>query len=160
VGKTKAIPTPEEEAERSTYRNEQGDFVFPVLGPRNALLVASKKYKVKGRRSSFFEDIAHIQPAHEFAVIYNGDGEPADKYEIDTRRAVIQRNGVLRSRAKFPLPWSMTFELLYDEQLVSDPEIVRTILQDAGKRIGIGDYRPARWGWFGTFEVVEMEVEA
>lgn len=160
VSKKKVIPTPEDEAEIGTYRDAEGRFVFPVIGPRNALLVASKKYKVKGRRSSFFEDLSHVRPEEEYAVICNGKGKPAKSYSIDSRRVVIQRNGVIRSRPKFELPWSITFSLIYDDQLISDPEIVRTIMQDAGNRIGIGDYRPARWGWFGRFEVLSMEVVA
>jgi hypothetical protein len=157
MAKTKDIPSPEEEAERSTYRNSDGQFCFPTIGPRNALLVASKQYKVKGRRSSAFADMAHIRPEEEYAVICNGKGKPATKYSIDTRRAVVQRNGVLRSRARFELPWSLTFTLIYDEA-IANPETMRDILHDAGNRIGIGDYRPARWGWFGRFEVTGMEV--
>lgn len=154
VGKGKKVPSPEEQAEQSAYRNAEGQFVFPVIGPRNALLKAAKRYKVKGKRASLFEDVAHIQPEEDYAVILNGNGKPAKEYVVDTRRAVVQRNGVLRSRAKFEV-WSLRFALIYDAEL-TNPEVLRQVLEDAGNRIGIGDYRPACWGWFGRFTVAEV----
>ena len=155
AAKGKQIPTPAEEAELGTYRNEDGSFMFPVIGPRNALLVASKNYKAKGKRGSVFGDLAHIQPETEYAAILNGDGGPAKSYTKDTRRVVVQRNGVLRTRPRFE-NWSLRFGLLYDSELIKDPETLRVIMDDAGNRIGIGDYRPAKWGWFGRFKVKEL----
>jgi hypothetical protein len=36
-------------------------------------------------------------------------------------------------------------------------KIVRQLVDDAGQRIGLGDYRPARKGPFGRFKVVHWE---
>jgi hypothetical protein len=39
--------------------------------------------------------------------------------------------------------------------LPSDPKaLFEMLLDDAGTRIGIGAYRPAKGGWFGRFTVV------
>lgn len=38
------------------------------------------------------------------------------------------------------------------------PILVRSIVDDAGKKIGLGDFRPARKGPFGRFVVKEWVV--
>lgn len=157
AAKGKTIPTPEEEAAMSTYRDADGRFVFPVIAPRNALLKAAKGYKVKGKRSSMFGLLAHIRPEQEFALILDGDGKPATSYAVDLRRVVTPstRGAVLRARARFET-WRLEFSLIYDEVLIPDPSILVTILADAGNQIGIGDYRPICGGWFGRFIVKEV----
>lgn len=154
--KGKDIPTPEVEAERGCYRDEEGRFCIPSIGFRNALLVASKQFKGKGRKS-LFDTLAHIMTERELTPILDAKGKPAKSYVIDTRRAMVQRNGVMRSRPKFE-DWTALVELIYDETMFgehgenADP-VLRAVLIDAGNRIGVGDYRPARWGWFGRFTV-------
>lgn len=34
-------------------------------------------------------------------------------------------------------------------------ELLRSFLLEAGSRIGVGDYRPEKTGWFGRFTVLE-----
>lgn len=81
-------------------------------------------------------------------------------YEIDERPVVIQRNRVLKHRAKIP-EWEATFTIVYDRTL---PQAViktlKTILEDGGRRMGLLDYRPQHKGWFGTFMVENFEVQS
>jgi len=83
-----------------------------------------------------------------------------DKYEIDERAVVIQNQRVLKGRAKLP-KWSAKFQIIYDSKRL--PEGIETtlkeILEDAGTRMGLLDYRPQHRGWFGTF-VVESFTSA
>lgn len=148
--KGKEIPTPEVEAEVACYRNDGGDFMFPSIGMRSAILSASRSFK-KGRSSAFYA-VSHIEMKDEFVTITNGNGKKATSYEIDTRRAVVMKSGVLRSRPKF-VNWGCQFSIIYDPALVSEKEIL-TYAEEAGQKIGIGDYRPQRGGWFGRFEIV------
>lgn len=80
-----------------------------------------------------------------------------DQYEVDLRRVVIQRNSVVRARAKVP-DWRASFEIIYDQEILA-PEVIYEILVDAGRRVGLLDFRPQRSGWFGTFTVEEFEHE-
>jgi hypothetical protein len=81
------------------------------------------------------------------------DGTPIKDYIIDRRRAIIQRNGIIRCRPCFP-EWSCTFTIEYDPELIGkEPKIIADVLQDAGNRIGVGDFRPSRNGPFGRFKV-------
>ena len=68
---------------------------------------------------------------------------------------VVQRNRILRTRAKFD-PWGCTFVLDVDDELC-DQEQIETWLDIGGRRIGLGDWRPEKSGVYGRFEVVKIE---
>ena len=75
-----------------------------------------------------------------------------------TKPVVVQRNRILRTRAKFD-DWSCTFHLDTDPELVDRLQL-ETWLEIGGRRIGLGDWRPEKSGNFGRFEVMSVEVEA
>ena len=54
--------------------------------------------------------------------------------------------------------WECPFTLDIDESMFS-PALVRAIVDDAGKKIGLGDYRPSRKGPFGRFVVKTWVVQ-
>ena len=83
-----------------------------------------------------------------------------DQYEIDVRPVVIQKSRVLKARAKVS-NWTLTFTIIYNKKFLPEGihQTLRQILEDAGVRIGLLDYRPQHMGWFGTFEVAEFKVE-
>lgn len=72
-----------------------------------------------------------------------------------TTPVVVQRNRILRTRAKFD-EWELTFHLDTDNELV-DKEQLESWLDIAGRRIGLGDWRPEKSGDYGRFEVVSVE---
>ena len=155
----KQIPTPEVEAAIKAYQ-VNGQYVFPGIGVRNSYVGAAGAWKVKlpgsTRKISARSVLACTRVEPELIPILDAKtGKPIAKYEIDTRRAVVQRiNGVLRSRPKFK-NWRLDCEIVFDDANLSEETVQQLfgILGDAGSRIGIGDYRPAKSGWFGTFEV-------
>ena len=69
---------------------------------------------------------------------------------------VVQRSRILRTRARFDLPWAIRFTLDVDSELV-DIEQLRTWLDIGGRRIGLGDWRPEKSGWHGRFTVESVE---
>jgi len=158
----KVIPTPQEEAYAGLYINSDGKYCFPSIGIRNSIIEASKAFRgswQKGRQT-LKGAISHIRIEPEMCEILDAKGKLAKQYEIDTRRVVIKGCGaILRSRARFD-DWTMKFTIIYDADLLpagSDDELrqfLSQVINDAGNRIGIGDYRPQRTGWFGRFEVV------
>lgn len=77
-----------------------------------------------------------------------------DKYEVDERAVVIQNQRVLKGRAKLP-KWSAKFQIIYDSKRLPEgiEATLKEILEDAGTRMGLLDYRPQHRGWFGTFVV-------
>ena len=67
---------------------------------------------------------------------------------------VVQRNRIERTRAKFDT-WSVTFVLEAEDDLVDQPQL-ESWLAIAGRRIGLGDWRPEKSGDFGRFVVEEI----
>ena len=68
---------------------------------------------------------------------------------------VVQRSRIIRTRAKFD-HWSCTFVIDADDELVDKTQI-ESWLDIGGRRIGLGDWRPACSGNFGRFELVSIE---
>ena len=75
-----------------------------------------------------------------------------------TAPVVVQRNRILRTRARFDLPWSVEATIYGDDELVDQPKLF-TWLDIAGQRIGLGDWRPEKSGSFGRFSVEEVVDE-
>ena len=72
-----------------------------------------------------------------------------------TAPVVVQRSRILRTRAKFDV-WALAAHIEVDEELV-DKEQLLSWLDIAGRRIGLGDWRPARSGIFGRFTTESVE---
>ena len=68
---------------------------------------------------------------------------------------VVQRNRILRTRARFP-EWQCTFNLDCDDELVDQSQI-ETWLDIGGRRIGVGDWRPQKSGEHGRFKMISIE---
>ena len=80
-------------------------------------------------------------------------------FEVDSRSVVIPSTGgrIMKHRARLD-KWGLTFILQYDPEMFSE-DIVRKLVDDAGRRVGLGDYRPDRKGPFGKFCVVKWKIE-
>jgi len=61
---------------------------------------------------------------------------------------------VMRNRPIFPV-WSASFTVEMDNSVI-DPEQIMDAMRNAGKLVGLGDWRPGapRGGFYGRFEVV------
>ena len=55
--------------------------------------------------------------------------------------------------------WKVSFELLYNDKLIGNSDIIKTILMEAGERVGLLDFRPQKLGSFGMFEVTKWKEE-
>lgn len=148
------IPEPEVEAEAGTYRLEDGTCAIMGIGFRNGLIAAAGAWKKPRGRGSMASDLAHVVVREELIPLYRADGSIITDYEIDRRRAVVQKNGIVRARPKYK-DWGGFFTVEYDEALVANPQILVDICNDSGNRMGIGDYRPAKKGWFGRYAIIE-----
>lgn len=80
------------------------------------------------------------------------------EWEVDSRSVVNPATGgrMMCHRPRFDA-WRLSFTLLVDDKMFSH-EIVRTLVDDLGSKIGIGDFRPARKGPFGRFLVSHWVV--
>jgi hypothetical protein len=155
----KNIPTPEEEARRQVYRLDDGRLYVPATQVRGAIVGAAARFKEKGRLSSLQNAVnAALSFEETEFVLRDGDGGFVTAYAIDTRYAKVQGKGVMRSRPIIALPWLLECHFELDEALIPARDL-QPIIQAAGKRCGIGDFRPATKGWFGKFKLITMSVQ-
>lgn len=158
-GKGSRIPEAEIEAEAGVYRLPDGNCALKGEAFRGSLLGAASAWKAKNKRT-MKSILSHIIVIEELVPLQRRDGTLIKDYVIDARRAIVQRQGIIRRRPRFD-EWSCTFTIEYDPELVGkEPKIIADVLQDAGNRVGVGDFRPSRNGPFGRFRVREYRVIA
>jgi hypothetical protein len=73
------------------------------------------------------------------------------KYKLISKVA-IGTSSIMRTRPLFP-NWQVNFDCLIDDEVL-DAEDLKGAIEDAGKLVGVGDWRPR----FGTFTLEEIKV--
>jgi len=142
---------PEEDAAASCYWTEDGhSLAMPAMNVRAAMVNEARFYKVgKKQATPYVAGAFEIEPA----MIPFGTKE----YEIDMRRAVVQHQGIIRARAMLR-KWSLSFNVLIeDSAFPAILEMLPALLQDAGQRAGLGDFRLEKKGPFGKFKLAEWK---
>jgi hypothetical protein len=158
------LPTPDKEAEISRYEDEDGNLVVPAIALRKSIMLGATGYKI-GKFSLRSRLSASIQLFEEFFNLKDDKGNFIKEHIIDRRRVVIQRAAVIRSRAKVVLPWNFegvfgfNAELLMDKHGEVQLELLKKAINIAGQVAGLLDFRPNKGGWFGKYELVDIEVQ-
>lgn len=151
-GTSSAIPKRDEEAaaERAAYRMASGELYEPADHIERSMVQASSLHKI-GRRS------AKSVAGAAFCITPREISHGKRGYVIDSRRVVIPatKGAAIRHRPRLD-EWRLAFTLELDDELIG-ADLARRILEDAGKKIGIGDFRPSKGGPFGRFSVVTFE---
>lgn len=147
--------SPRAQAEQKLYLGVNGDLMIPQPNMFRCLIDAGKyfksgKSKVTTIKSSLIPACVEITGV-EIPIIHK---EP---WEVDTRAVRIPSTGgrILCYRPKFN-DWSLSFTMCLDDDVMTS-ELLREILDAAGKRIGLGDFRPDCKGPFGKFVVTHWE---
>lgn len=154
----KKIPTPDEEVKASRYLTPDGHLYVPAIAVRNCLLNASVGLLINKKAAMQFLSGGLLLLDEAFPIYRNGDMLAEDKYSMDVRRAVIQRQGITRVRARIELPWELDCIFGYNSEIIST-DIIKTIAKRGGEIVGLLDYRVNKKGWFGRFEVIDVSVE-
>ena len=158
----KKIPSPEVEAERATYRDENGYLLFPMAAVKKSMLTGAVGHK-------FGRTAVTTMLRNNILDVYSPDGDllwlhltdedenPLTEYEINIQRAVVGKASVLRARPLIE-NWYTSLVIEYDDQAISSPEIIQNYLERAGMVVGWGDYRPQTGGIYGRFDVIKAQV--
>lgn len=75
---------------------------------------------------------------------------------LDSRRVTVQRSAITRVRPAFLAGWKATFVLSVLTPEYIPPALLLDVLVQAGKLVGMGDFRPT----FGRFQITKFEVVA
>jgi hypothetical protein len=144
--------SPQEQAEHACYRDEATKQLYiPGIAFQRSLISAAKWSKGKGRASLQNEICACVMVTPECALLNQ------TKFAVDSRPVVIAatKGRILRHRARLD-NWQITFEIEYDPTLLKESQL-RKIVDDAGSRVGLLDFRPERKGPFGRFVIVNWK---
>lgn len=150
--------TPKEQAEKKLYLDGDGNPMIPVPNLFRAIIDAGKfhkagRSKVTTQKSSIIPACVEVDSEDGVTIRLHHD-EP---WEVDTRPVRIPSTGgrILTHRPIFN-DWSLEFELELDQSMMS-AKTLRDIVDDAGKKIGLGDFRPDCKGPYGKFVVTSWE---
>jgi hypothetical protein len=152
--------TPQEIAQSKLYLGLNGKPMIPSPNLLRCIVDGGSftkigKKQVTTTRSSMLYSCLSIDAA-EIALVYK------QPWKVDTRAVRIPSTGgrILAHRPMFD-DWALALEVELDTSIMT-AKLLRQVVDDAGKRVGLGDFRPATKGPFGRFVVarwVEQQVK-
>ena len=142
-----------EQAEIAAYRipDDSGELYIPSVAIQRCLIAGATYLKGKGRATLQKPAAACVLTTPEYV------GLGTDEYEIDSRPVVMPatRGRIVRHRPRLN-EWGVTFGLEWDDALLSEKQM-REVVDAAGQRCGLLEFRPAKKGPFGRFVVNKWE---
>jgi hypothetical protein len=157
----------EVEAGAKLYRDEEGRIGIPTGNLMASLAEAGRDVVLSGRKKistaktttlhGFFDIEQDFMPFPEACQGELGDEFPCG-WVADVRRGVNPNGGeaVALCRPKFS-SWSVTFICTIDTGIINEAN-VRTLMDQAGRFVGLCDFRPSKRGRFGRSEVTAWKV--
>ena len=149
--------TPREQAEKKLYKNDKGELYLP--GPNIfACIIAAGKFHKNGKSKVTTVKSSLVPAGMGILDLVCPFG--TKEFEVDSRSVVIPATGgrIMAHRPRLD-KWSLTFRLAIDTDMFAET-FARKLVDDASKRIGLGDFRPDRKGIFGKFVVTKWKSEA
>ena len=149
--------TPREQAEKKAYIDEKGVLFVPGMNIYASIIEGGKFIKIGKAKAT--NSKSSLIPA---AMILEEERCTlgTKTLEVDSRSVVIPATGgrIMAYRPRLD-EWECSFTIdLFDPDILA-PSDVRQIIDDAGKKIGLGDFRPSRKGPFGRFCVVSWKED-
>lgn len=140
-----------DDIESYVYRNSAGELCIPGEYLRQAIIAAAKyRQDPRSPRKSAMDLVkAAVVSLTPLASL----GIAAWDYEHRCR-VQVQRNGVTRVRPAVSAGWKATFLLLVNLPEYVSSHMLHGLVNDAGRLIGIADFRPT----YGRFQVTRFEV--
>ena len=138
-----------EEAALCLYFNDDKKISVPGFAILSAMRKAATQLKKGGQGKKTLKDFVfsglRIDP--EMIVL------TPQEYEVNVQMVRIGTARIPRARPLFR-NWSVIFQITIVDEQTWDSGTVRQVLEEAGKYLGILDFRPL----YGTFEVTKMMV--
>lgn len=125
---------------------------IPAVYFRNSIVEASKQFKITGKGKSTYSKLvgATVDVLPEMI--------PLNEEYIPFRIAAV--NPMTKGRMMVTRPrfnkWSAEFEIILNDEGVPK-EVIQEILEQAGRYVGVGDWRPEKKGMFGKFMITSFK---
>ena len=153
--------TPREQAEQVVYRDAGGNCYFPGQAIARMLREAGGAHKQKATRKSvkYIVPAAVIVPTDAIGILTDeAKAKPVSDFEVDSRPVTIPatKGRIMRHRPRWDA-WRARFSLEIDDTVLP-VDLIHQLMEEGGRRVGVGDYRPEKGGPFGRFEVLDWRV--
>ena len=150
--KAKNVARITDDAKDYLYENEDGIYQ-PSTHIIGTMKKAGARFQIPGQGKLTYKNLIGSG-----VVLVTPDAIPhiVQDWEVDTRSVIVNRGRIMRSRPCFE-KWALEFQLDIDDEEIP-AEVVKDVLDHAGKRVGIGDFRPEKGGSFGRFYVTKWDV--
>lgn len=147
--------SPRDQATATAYADPDGSLWIPSSWVKGCLSCVASDYKLPGSRKSVKSIVGGaVIPVEE--KLFFVEGYKLKDIEVDSRPVVIQRSRIMRHRARLEA-WTIECEVQLENDILPEKDL-HEMLTDAGRRAGLGDFRPQKGGPFGRFQIVSWEV--
>lgn len=158
-GEEREEKSPREQAEETAYQDKDGKLWIPGTWISGAIKTVASDYKFKSTRKTLKSVTGGAIIPGEAKIYFLEEYDISD-IEVDSQPVCIPhapgRPRIMRHRTRLD-SWSIEFTLEIDDEIVDDKQVY-DLLSDAGRRAGIGDYRPAKGGPFGRYQIRQWEI--
>lgn len=146
--------TPQEIAEAKLYQDAEAKIYMPATWFQGCIVEAGKQKKMMGKgsaKATYSKVAGSSVEINPFEIVLNA------KWDVFSILAV---NPTTRGRNVLHRPqfrkWEAKFEVTFDEEQIEIP-VMKELFDIAGRSVGVGDWRPAKKGRFGKFQVTSWK---
>lgn len=138
--------------ESYVYRNQEGLLCLPGESFRQSIITAAKfeQDPRSPRKSAMDLFKAAVISLTDLASL----GAKEWDYE-DRRRVMVQRSAITRVRPAMRNGWTVDLAFMVQLPEYVPPQFLRSVLDNAGRLVGVGDFRPS----YGRYRVDSWTVE-
>lgn len=154
----KEIKTPREIGEKHAYQLDNGECYIPLEYITGSFAAVASDYKQKHSIRKSLKSVAQgiFRPTEEKIMLLDLKDKPIKKFEIDIRKATNHQKGAVAvCRPRFD-EWKVKFTAQIDDNIAS-ADTIQQVLEDAGRRSGMGSFRVSRGGYFGQFRLTRFK---
>lgn len=141
----------EDDWESYLYRDDAGEIAIPGEYLRQSIIEAAKYRQDPRSPRKSAKDLYKAGVISLTDLATTGATEPD---YLDRRRACVMRAAITRVRPALNAGWSATFQMMVQTPEYIPPQVLNAVLSDAGRLVGIGDFRPS----YGRFVVSSFKV--
>ena len=146
--------TPKEIASNKLYRDAEENIYLPATWFQGAIVEAGKQKKMMGKGSSkatYSKVAGSSVEINPFEIILESDWKV---FSILAVNPTTKGRNVLH-RPQFD-KWKVNLQVTFDEEQIEVP-VMKELFDIAGRVVGVGDWRPAKKGRFGKFQVTSWK---
>jgi hypothetical protein len=142
-----------DDVESYLYRNDAGEICLPGEYLRQSIIHAAKfRQDPRSPRKSAMD----LFKAAVISLTPLASMHATEPDFLDRRRVMVQRNGITRTRPAMKEGWRAEIDLMVNIPEYVPPGLLRQVIDDAGRLIGVGDFRPT----YGRFAVSAWTIRA